>query len=214
MTRRRPLLIVRQALKNRTCLKNGAFSMDGGLFQKTVVIMFLKRGTRTIYFWEDCDTLEICSLWKFRDLWNYHLPHVLIRSPCYGTYGKCAIFKNAFRYHAEKNKKQLANHPEDSDDDDVCSDDNESLELDDFQSEERVTSNIADSFLSCNCAEEQAIIQAAWFHVDQANVMRKLVQKCAQEAKYNTENGVLHPNKRYCLMCDYGQNLGIPYFGK
>jgi hypothetical protein len=50
------------------------------------------------------------------------------------------------------------NHPEDSDDDDMCSDDNDSLEWDDFRSEEKAMSNIADSFISGNCAEEEAII--------------------------------------------------------
>jgi hypothetical protein len=44
--------------------------------------------------------------------------------------------------------------------------------------------------------------------------MHELAHKCAQEAKDDIENGVLHPNKWYCLMCDYAQNLGIPHFGK
>jgi hypothetical protein len=65
-----------------------------------------------------------------------------------------------------------------------------------------------------DCAKEEAIIEAAVFHVEQANVMRELAQKRAQEAKDDIENGVLHPEKRYCLLCDYAQNLGIPHFGK
>jgi hypothetical protein len=58
---------------------------------------FEERNTKET-FWEECDTLKICSWWKFRDLWNRHLPHVCIRTPCYETCGKCTIFKNAFRY--------------------------------------------------------------------------------------------------------------------
>jgi hypothetical protein len=95
----------------------------------------------------------------------------------------------------------------------VCSG-NDPLERDDFELEEKVTSNITDLFLSGNCAEYEAIIQAASFHLEQTKVMRELAQKCAQEKKDDIENGVLHPEKRYCLVCDYAKNLGIPYFGK
>jgi hypothetical protein len=36
----------------------------------------------------------------------------------------------------------------------------------------------------------------------------------AQEAKDDIANGVLHPKKGYCMVCDYAHNLGIPHFGK
>jgi hypothetical protein len=79
---------------------------------------------------------------------------------------------------------------------------------------ELATVNVAESFLLGDCAQEEDIIEAAVFHVEQAKVMRELDQKRAQEAKEDIENGVLHPEKRYCLVCDYAQNLGIPHFGK
>jgi hypothetical protein len=44
--------------------------------------------------------------------------------------------------------------------------------------------------------------------------MRELAHKYAQEAKDDTENSVLHPNKRYCIMCDYAQNSVVSHFGK
>jgi hypothetical protein len=54
--------------------------------------------------------------------------------------------------------------------------------------------------------------QAASFHAEQKNVMRDLTQTRAQEAKEDIKNDVLHPMKRYCLLCDYAQNLGTPHF--
>jgi hypothetical protein len=74
--------------------------------------------------------------------------------------------------------------------------------------------NVAESFLSVDCAQEEAIIEAAAFHVEQSKVMRELAQKRAKEAKDDIDNGVLHPEKQYCLVCDYAGNLGIPHFGK
>jgi hypothetical protein len=45
-----------------------------------------------------------------------HLPHGRIRAPCYDTCGECTIFKNAFGYREEKNKKKGIDEY-DSDDD-------------------------------------------------------------------------------------------------
>jgi hypothetical protein len=148
-------------------------------------------------------------LWKFRDLWNHHLPHVHIRNPCYDTCGECTIFKNAFRYRGHKNQQQKVCHSESSSE----SDDDKS-QPDNFEVVELATMNVAESFLSGYCAQDEAIIETAAFHVEQAKVMREFAQKCAQEANENIESGVLHPEKRYCLVCDYAQNLGILHFGK
>jgi hypothetical protein len=115
-------------------------------------------------------------------------------------------------YREEKKKKGIA---EDDIDDDI--DEDSDAEFDDPQEcnvKEKKTSAIAESFLSGNCAKEEAIIQAAAYHVEQTKVMRERVQTRAQEAKDDIANGVLHPNKRYCMACDYAQNLGIPHFGK
>jgi hypothetical protein len=142
-----------------------------------------------------------------------HLPHVRIRAPCYDTCGECTVFKNAFLYQEEKNKKKGI--AKDDSDDDIDEDsDAEFDEPQDCNVKEKKTSAIAESFLSGNCAEEEAIIQAASYHVEQAKVMRELAQMRAQEAKDDIANDVMHPNKRYCIVCDYAQNLGIPHFGK
>jgi hypothetical protein len=61
---------------------------------------------------------------------------------------------------------------------------------------EKKTSAIAESFLSGNCAEEEAIIQPASYHVEQAKVVRELAQRHAHEAKDDIDNGILHPNKK------------------
>jgi hypothetical protein len=169
---------------------------------------FEERNTEEI-FWEECDTaLEICSWWKFHDLWNRYLPHVRIRAPCYDTCGECTIFKNAFRYRGQKNQQQKICH-----DEFISESDDDESQADDFEVVELVTVNVAESFLSGDCAKEEAIIEAASFHVEQAKVIRGLAQKRAQEAKDDIENGVLHPEKRYCLVCDYSQNLGIISLG-
>jgi hypothetical protein len=57
-------------------------------------------------------------------------------------------------------------------------------------------------------------MQVSSYHVEQAKVMRELAQTRAQEAKYDIANGVLHPNKRYFMVCDYAQNLGISHLRK
>jgi hypothetical protein len=160
-------------------------------------------------FWEECDTLNISSWWKFCDLWNHYLPHVRIRSPCYDTCVESTIFKNAFRYREQNNQQHKICHGESSSE----SDDDES-QSDDFEVVELATVNTAESFFSGDCAQEEAIIEASSFHVEQANVMRELAEKHAQEAKYDIDNGALHPEKHYCIVCDYAQNLGIPHFGK
>jgi hypothetical protein len=49
--------------------------------------------------------------------------------------------------------------------------------------------------------------------LEQAKLMHELAQKRAQGAKEDHAKNVRHANKRYCLICDYAQNLGIPYFG-
>jgi hypothetical protein len=48
---------------------------------------------------------------------------------------------------------------------------------------EKKKSAIAESFLSGNCSEEEAIIQSASYHVEQDKVMRELAQTRAEEAK-------------------------------
>jgi hypothetical protein len=50
--------------------------------------------------------------------------------------------------------------------------------------------------------------------VEQSKVMRELAQKRAQETKDDIANGALHPDKRYCMVCDYDGNLRIPHFRK
>jgi hypothetical protein len=57
-------------------------------------------------FWEDCETQEVCSWWKFLELWRVHLPHVYILVPCYDTCGECTIFKKSFRYREGTNEKK------------------------------------------------------------------------------------------------------------
>jgi ribosome-binding ATPase YchF (GTP1/OBG family) len=84
----------------------------------------------------------------------------------------------------------------------------------DWEQIEKTTTDIAQSFLAGDCAEEESTIEAALYYVEQAKVMRELAQHWAQEAKDDIENCVLHTKKRYCLVCDYAQNLGIPHFGK
>jgi hypothetical protein len=50
--------------------------------------------------------------------------------------------------------------------------------------------------------------------VDQTKVVRELAQKRAQEAKDDIANGVLHPDKCYCMLCEYAHNLGISHLRK
>jgi hypothetical protein len=50
--------------------------------------------------------------------------------------------------------------------------------------------------------------------VEQPKIMHDIAQKRAQEAKDDIDNGVLHPDKRYCMVCYYAINFGIPHFRK
>jgi hypothetical protein len=83
-----------------------------------------------------------------------------------------------------------------------------------WEQTEKTITDIAQSFMAGDCAEEEAIIEAASYHVEQAKVVREFAQQRVQEAKDDIENCVLYPKKRYCLVCDYTQNVGIPNFGK
>jgi hypothetical protein len=55
-------------------------------------------------FWEDCETQEICSWWKFRELWAKHLPRVRIRNPCNLNVVNAQFSKNACWYREEHNQ--------------------------------------------------------------------------------------------------------------
>jgi hypothetical protein len=144
-------------------------------------------------------------------LWRVQLPRVRICAACYDTCGECTIFRNAFRYQEEKNKKKGI--AKDDIDDDIDKDSHgEFYEPQDCNVKEKKKSAIAESFLSRIYAEEEAIIQAASYHVEQA--MSELAQTRAQEAKDDIASGVLHPNKSYCMVCDYTHSLRIPHFGK
>jgi hypothetical protein len=85
--------------------------------------------------------------------------------------GKCT-----FRYQKEKNKKKGAAEDDSNNDIDKHSD-AESDEPKDCEAKEKKMSDIAESFLSGNCVEEEAIIQEASFHVDQAKFAREIAQK-------------------------------------
>jgi hypothetical protein len=87
----------------------------------------------------------------------------------------CTIFKNAFRYREEKNKKKGI--AEDDSDNDIDEDsDAEFDEPQDCNVKEKKTSAIAESFLYGNCAKEEVIIETASYHVEQTKVMRDLAQ--------------------------------------
>jgi hypothetical protein len=106
-------------------------------------------------FWEDCETLEHCSWWKFCEVWKEKMPHLCIRSPCYGTCAECNSFKNAFCYREEKNKHDVGPVDEFSDDEEVDPEDEEENDWDRI-TQEQETSNIAESFLAGEFAEEEA----------------------------------------------------------
>jgi hypothetical protein len=102
---------------------------------------------------------------------------------------------------AEKRGTKKGVAKDDSDDDAYNDSDAEYDETQDCDGKEKKTSDIAESFLSANCAKEEAIIQSALYHLEQSKFMRELAQKRAQEAKDDIADGVLHPDKSYCMVC-------------
>jgi hypothetical protein len=77
-----PSCITKHSLFEKWCFSRGwiATTDNAGCYR------FEARNTEE-NFWEDCETQEVCSWWKFLELWRVHLPHVCIRAPCYDTCG-------------------------------------------------------------------------------------------------------------------------------
>jgi hypothetical protein len=202
------LLICQTASRSAISLKNGASFVDGRQFGTKLEITSLKRETPRRHFGKSvtCSRFVLGRSFVIFGITTcpMYASAPIVMTPAVNT--QFSIMHSGTANRTISNKKCPDESSSESDDDESQSDDFEVVEL--------AMVNVAESFLLGDCAKEEAIIEAAAFHVEQVKFMCELDQKRAQEAKDDIENGVLHPEERHCLVCDFAQNLGIPHFGK
>jgi hypothetical protein len=171
-------------------------------------------------FWPaDAETSEVCSWFSFRKLWKEHCGNIRIRRPCNDTCGECTIYRNAFRYKETRKKTRDEDEDEDSDDDDSASDDNAEEEeaaaeaVSHFFKDDGIIDDIAKSFLTEDCLDQERILEAAGHHVLQAKGMRYYIQKATEAAVLCRSLEVVHKDREYVIVCDYAQNMPLPHYG-
>jgi hypothetical protein len=64
-----------------------------------------------------------------------------------------------------------------------------------------------------DCQQTESLIQSAAFHVAQAQLQRLLAIQRATKSMEDVRDGVHHTKRRYVLVGDYTQNVGLPHFG-
>ena len=74
--------------------------------------------------------------------------------------------------------------------------------------------NICSFGANNNVETQEKLIEAANFHVMQAQKMRALAQLRAKQAAEDHKSNTPHNKRQYTLVGDYAQNLGVPHFGK
>ena len=79
--------------------------------------------------------------------------------------------------------------------------------LDEKESDDEPTADNNDS------EEVEAIISKAYRHVKNAKLQRELFKSKETDAKDDYKANVPHAQRRYTLVADYCQNMGLPHFG-
>jgi hypothetical protein len=127
---------------------------------------------------DDMDTEKIVSWWSLRHIWREDLPNIRIRAPYNDTCGECTILCNAFRYRERRQQTSEDSDESDNSDDDKLEDErgNDNERHTEFKEGEEEVSNLAKSLLTSDCIRQDAVLEAAGFHVTQSREMRGMVQ--------------------------------------
>jgi hypothetical protein len=140
------------------------------------------------------------------------LPNIRIRAPCNDTCGECTIIRNAFRYC--ERRQQTSENSDDSDydklEDEHGNDNERHTELKEGEDEVR---NLAKYLLTSDVIRQEAVIEAAGFHVTQSRAMRGMVQYRTQEAIESLIALKRHDTRDRVLVFDYAQNVNYPHYG-
>jgi hypothetical protein len=73
--------------------------------------------------------------------------------------------------------------------------------------------DLANSFLSGDCLDQERILEAAGYQVKQAKEMRGYVQQQNAAGIECRTSEVPHQDRTYVIVCDYAQNLPLPHYG-
>jgi hypothetical protein len=76
-----------------------------------------------------------------------------------------------------------------------------------------IIDDIARSFLTEDCLDQERILQAAGQHVLQAKGMRYYIQKETEAAILCRSLEVVHNYQEYVIMCDYVHNMPLQHYG-
>jgi hypothetical protein len=167
-------------------------------------------------FWRDyADHTEVCSWWYFREIWDEHFSNIRIRCPCSDTCGECTVFRNAFRYRESRKKEKDEDEEEgDSEDDNDVLDepDDPAQDQDAAFKDDEIVDELAKSFITGDCLEQERILEAAGNHVHQAKGMRHYVQERTAISTQCRNEEVPHHEREYVIVCDYSQNLPLQHY--
>jgi hypothetical protein len=76
-----------------------------------------------------------------------------------------------------------------------------------------IVDELAKSFLTGDCLEQENILEAAGNNVHQAKGRRHYIQEqTAIVSQYHNKKVPYH-ERDYVIVCDYTQNLPLPYYG-
>jgi hypothetical protein len=161
------------------------------------------------------DTEEIVSWWYFRRIWCEDFPNIHIRAPCNDTCGECTIIRNDFRYRERRQQTSENSDESDDSDDDKLEDErgNDNEQHAEFKEGVDEVSNLAKSLLTSDCIHQEAVLEAAGFHVTQSRAMRGMIQYRTQEAIDSLISLKRHGTRDRVLVCDYAQNFNYPHYG-
>jgi hypothetical protein len=107
----------------------------------------------------------------------------------------------------------------DHDDDDSASGDNAEGEeaaaeaVSHLFKDDGIIDDIAKSFLTEDCLDQERILEAAGHHVFQAKGVRYYIQKATEAAILCRSLEVVHKDREYVIVCDYAHNMPLPYYG-
>jgi hypothetical protein len=139
------------------------------------VCEYPNRKTDHMFWRDDADQTEVCS---FREIWKEHCSNIRIRCRCNDTCGGCTVFRNAFRYRESRDKEEDEEEGDSEDDDDVLEKPvDPDQDQDSAFKDDEIVDELAKSFLTGDCLEQERILEAAGNHVHQAKGMRHCVQE-------------------------------------
>jgi hypothetical protein len=178
------------------CLSRGWAPKSDNMGRYPRLCDYPRRKTDDIFWEDDVEMSDVCSWWSFRQIWKECCPHIRIQRPCNDTCGECTVYRNAFRYRESRKKAEV-----ESDSDDSGSDDDEDQNKQGFKDDE-IVGDLAKSFLSGYCLEQERILEEAGYHVKQSKGMRGYVQQQTAARIECRTSEVPHQDREYVIVCD------------